>query len=158
MAKLTYLPHPATDQDQSTFIRKTRTICIYNADRPGIYAKSLVRIVASCAVSGNRIEGVFCGNAVGSKKGCLIGHASHFKGFAEGTEIDVDILPATPDDCVEWLEGNEDPERKALSHILNVALEGAVNRHRNGTPYRLPKGTPASGCIGSAHVGPELSI
>jgi len=23
-----------------------------------------------------------------------------------------------------------------------------VNRHRNGTPYRLPKGTPASGCIG----------
>jgi len=33
-----------------------------------------------------------------------------------------------------------------------------VNRHRNGTPYRLPKGTPASGCIGSARVGPELSI
>ncbi len=125
MAKLTYLPHPAADQDQSTFIRKTRTICIYNADRPGIYAKSLVRIVASCAVSGNRIEGVFCVNAVGSKKGCLIGHASQFKGFAEGAEIDVDILPATPDDCVEWLEGNEDPERKALSHILNVALEGA---------------------------------
>ena len=33
-----------------------------------------------------------------------------------------------------------------------------VNRRRNGTPYRLPKGTPASGCIGSARVGPELSI
>lgn len=33
-----------------------------------------------------------------------------------------------------------------------------VKRHRNGTPYRLPKGTPASGCIGSARVGPELSI
>ena len=34
----------------------------------------------------------------------------------------------------------------------------SVNRRRNGTPYRLPKGTPASGCIGSARVGPELSI
>ena len=33
-----------------------------------------------------------------------------------------------------------------------------VNRRRNGTPYRLPKGTPPSGCIGSARVGPELSI
>lgn len=33
-----------------------------------------------------------------------------------------------------------------------------VNRRRNGTPYRLPKGTPASGCMGSARVGPELSI
>ena len=33
-----------------------------------------------------------------------------------------------------------------------------VNRRRNGTPYRLPKGTPASSCIGSARVGPGLSI
>ena len=33
-----------------------------------------------------------------------------------------------------------------------------VNRRRNGTPYRLPKGTPSSGCIGLARVGPELSI
>lgn len=35
---------------------------------------------------------------------------------------------------------------------------GSVNRRRNGTPYRLPKGTPASSCIGSARVGPGLSI
>ncbi|RSC32195.1 hypothetical protein EGT36_17930 [Agrobacterium sp. FDAARGOS_525] len=34
----------------------------------------------------------------------------------------------------------------------------SVNRRRNGTPYRLPKGTPASSCIGSARVGPGLSI
>jgi len=34
----------------------------------------------------------------------------------------------------------------------------AVNRRRNGTPYRLPPQAPASGCIGSARVGPELSI
>jgi hypothetical protein len=34
----------------------------------------------------------------------------------------------------------------------------AVNRLSNGTPYRLPRGTPASGCIGSARVGLELSI
>ncbi|MBY4615695.1 transposase [Rhizobium redzepovicii] len=33
-----------------------------------------------------------------------------------------------------------------------------VNRLGNGTPYRLPKVTPASGCIGSARVGPELFI
>ncbi|MDK4705020.1 glycogen/starch synthase, partial [Rhizobium sp. CNPSo 4062] len=32
-----------------------------------------------------------------------------------------------------------------------------VNRRRNGTPYRLPKGTPPYGCMGSARVGPELS-
>lgn len=39
-----------------------------------------------------------------------------------------------------------------------VASSSNVNRRCNGTPYRLPKGTPASGCIGSARVGPELSI
>ncbi len=125
MAKLTYLPYPAADPEQSAFIRKTRTVCIYTADRPGIYSKNLVRIAASCTVSGRRVEGVFCVDAVGSRRGHLIGHASHFKGFVEGADIDIDILPATPDDCVEWLEGNEDPERNALGHILNVALEGA---------------------------------
>lgn len=125
MAKLTYLPYPATDPKQLAFIRRTRTVCIYAADRPGIYSKNLVRIVASCTVSGRRVEGVFCVDAVGSKMGHLIADTSHFKGFAEGAEIDIEILPATPGDCVEWLEGNEDPERKALAHILNVALEGA---------------------------------
>lgn len=125
MAKLTYLPYPATDPKQLAFIRRTRTVCIYAADRPGIYSKNLVRIVAACAASGRRVEGVFCVDAVGSKIGHLIADTSHFKGFAEGAEIDIEILPATPDDCVEWLEGNEDPERKALAHILNVALEGA---------------------------------
>lgn len=123
MAKLTFLTYPAADPEQLAFIRRTRTVCIYTADRPGIYAKNLVRIVAS---SGDRrVEGVFCVDAVGSKSGHLIGHASHFNGFAEGAEIDIDIQPATPDDCVEWLDGNEDPERKALGHILDVALEGA---------------------------------
>lgn len=123
MAKLTFLTYPAADPEQLAFIRRTRTVCIYTADRPGIYAKNLVRIVAS---SGDRrVEGVFCVDAVGSKSGHLIGHASHFKGFAEGAEIDIEIQPATPDDCVEWLDGNEDPERKALGHILDVALEGA---------------------------------
>ncbi len=123
MAKLTFLNYPAADPEQLAFIRRTRTVCIYTADRPGIYAKNLVRIVAS---SGDRrVEGVFCVDAVGSRSGHLIGHASHFKGFAEGAEIDIDIQPATPDDCVEWLDGNEDPERKALGHILDVALEGA---------------------------------
>ena len=123
MAKLTFLTYPAADPEQLAFIRRTRTVCIYTADRPGIYAKNLVRIVAS---SGDRrVEGVFCVDAVGSRSGHLIGHASHFKGFAEGAEIDIDIQPATPDDCVEWLDGNEDPERKALGHILDVALEGA---------------------------------
>ena len=125
MTKLTYLPYPTTDPEQLAFIRRTRTVCIYTADRPGIYSKNLVRIIASCSVNGRRFEGVFCVDAVGSKSGHLIGHTSHFKGFVEGAEIDIDILPATPDDCVEWLEGNEDPERKALGHILNVALEGA---------------------------------
>ena len=123
MAKLTFLTYPAADPEQLAFIRRTRTVCIYTADRPGIYAKNLVRIVAS---SGDRrVEGVFCVDAVGSRSGHLIGHVSHFKGFAEGAEIDIDIQPATPDDCVEWLDGNEDPERKALGHILDVALEGA---------------------------------
>lgn len=123
MAKLTFLTYPAADPEQLAFIRRTRTVCIYTADRLGIYAKNLVRIVAS---SGDRrVEGVFCVDAVGSRSGHLIGHASHFKGFAEGAEIDIDIQPATPDGCVEWLDGNEDPERKALGHILDVALEGA---------------------------------
>ncbi|AYM14799.1 MULTISPECIES: arginase family protein [Agrobacterium] len=40
--------------------------------------------------------------------------------------------------------------------VLYVGL--TVNRLGNGTPYRLPKRTPASGCIGSARVGLELSI
>ncbi len=123
MAKLIYLPY--SDTEQMDFVRRTRTVCIYNADRRGIYSKNLVRIVASCNASNNRIEGVFCVDAAGSRSGHLIGHASHFKGFAEGAEIDVEILPATPDDCVEWLEGNEDPERKVLGQILNFALEGA---------------------------------
>ena len=43
-------------------------------------------------------------------------------------------------------------------HLLGFPSLHDVNRRRNGTPYRLPKGTPASGCIGSARVGPELSI
>jgi hypothetical protein len=47
---------------------------------------------------------------------------------------------------------------KASSAPKNVGEGLNVNRRRNGTPYRLPKGTPASGCIGSARVGPELSI
>lgn len=34
----------------------------------------------------------------------------------------------------------------------------AVNRRRNGTLIGSPKGTPASSCIGSARVGPGLSI
>ena len=123
MAKLTYLPYPDDDPQQSAFIRRTRAVCIYAADRSGIRAKNLVRITASCG--DRRVEGVFCVEAVGSKNGHLIGHPSHFKDFTEGAQIDVEIRPATPDDCVEWLDGNEDPERKALAHILNVALEGA---------------------------------
>jgi len=42
---------------------------------------------------------------------------------------------------------------------FDLALEDLdVNRRRNGTPYRLAKGTPPSGCVGSARVGPEPSI
>lgn len=125
MAKLVFLPYPDTDPEQLAFIRRTRTVCIYTADRRGIYSKNLVRIVASCQATQNRVDDIFCVDAVGSKNGHLIGYASHFKGFAEGAEIDVEIHPATPDDCVKWLEGNEDPERKVLGQILNFALEGA---------------------------------
>ena len=125
MAKLVFIPYPDTNPEQQAFIRRTRTICIYTADRRGIYSKNLVRIVASCKISKSRVDGIFCVDAMGSKSGHLIGHASHFKGFAEGAEVDVEILPATPDDFVKWLEGNEDPERKVLGQILNFALEGA---------------------------------
>ncbi|MCW0980481.1 hypothetical protein OK142_06645 [Agrobacterium sp. BT-220-3] len=45
-----------------------------------------------------------------------------------------------------------DAQSRHNARVLNV------NRRRNGTPYRLPKGTPASSCIGSARVGPGLSI
>ena len=50
------------------------------------------------------------------------------------------------------------PKELAVDLNNRVPPVPGVNRHRNGTPYRLPKGTPASGCIGSARVGPELSI
>jgi len=52
------------------------------------------------------------------------------------------------------------PEGFTVRRVLRkpVFVAWHVNRRRNGTPYRLPKGTPASGCIGSARVGPELSI
>ncbi len=54
-----------------------------------------------------------------------------------------------------WLS---DDQAESALEIFNDALAIAVNRRRNGTPYRLPKGTPASSCIGSARVGPGLSI
>ena len=83
--------------------------------------------------------------------------------------------------CAKWLENKADL-RFALKSMpqsmiiiegqqTNSAVVGScafttdglgvapsVNRRRNGTPYRLPKGTPASSCIGSARVGPGLSI
>ena len=60
--------------------------------------------------------------------------------------------------------GRRVPPRAVGSPLLLKGLEADVavilnvNRRRNGTPYRLPKGTPASSCIGSARVGPGLSI
>ncbi len=54
-------------------------------------------------------------------------------------------------------------DRCPMAFLSAIALAATVifwlvNRRRNGTPYRLPKGTPASSCIGSARVGPGLSI
>ncbi|MBB4243857.1 LacI family DNA-binding transcriptional regulator, partial [Rhizobium tropici] len=52
----------------------------------------------------------------------------------------------------------EDLPQYRLGFVLQKPVQAfyqAVNRRCNGTPYRLPKGTPASGCIGSARVGPE---
>ncbi len=87
-----------------------------------------------------------------------------------GTKTDlIDRLKEVRDDHNEKVGdilrelGSRRKEHSAIlasrSRLLSVFNEHQdVNRHRNGTPYRLPKGTPASGCIGSARVGPELSI
>jgi hypothetical protein len=60
----------------------------------------------------------------------------------------------------EIIEGKGNIVRLPASELRKVTTSHihSVNRRRNGTPYRLPKGTPASGCIGSARVGLELSI
>jgi hypothetical protein len=65
-------------------------------------------------------------------------------------------------DAEDAAGGDEDAFLGSLACQLDVVgplrQEEIVNRRRNGTPYRLPKGTPPSGCVGSARVGPELSI
>jgi len=93
MAKLTYIPFPGADADRLEFIRRTRTICIHASNRPkGIYSKNLVRVVVSCdGGNGHRVEGVFCVDAAGSKVGHLVGHESHFKGIAQGSNVVVEI-------------------------------------------------------------------
>ena len=80
--------------------------------------------------------------------------------------------PATEKlEIIRLVEGSHLPARQTLDKLgiprptfyrwydrfQTHGVEG-VNRRRNGTPYRLPKGTPASSCIGSARVGPGLSI
>ena len=132
MTRLKYIPFPNGDADRLEFIRRTRTVCIHASNRPkGIYSKSLVRVVVSYDDgSRHRVEGVFCVDAFGSKMGHLVGHESHFKGIAQGSEVVVEITQATPQDCVEWLEGNDDPERKSLGQILNFALQGTEETKR----------------------------
>lgn len=131
MKTLKYCEIKTSDKEKSNFIRRTRTVCIHASDRPkGIYSKNLVRIIVSYPTNDLAAEGVFCVDALGSKAGQLIGHPSHFKGIPNGSEVKVSILPATPGDCVKWLEGNDDPERKSLGKILNFALLGAEETNR----------------------------
>jgi F0F1-type ATP synthase assembly protein I len=120
----------AIKKSRHDFIRRTRTLCLHSTDRPGIYSKNLVKVVVSCASLEHPIEGVFCVDAEGSRKGSLVAHKSHFKGLPDGAEIDIEIFEATPRDCVEWLRGNDDPERKSLGEILNFALDGAEEAKR----------------------------
>lgn len=113
-----------TDAERADFIRRTRTICIYADERPGIYSKSLAKVKLTTS-NGRVIEDVFCVDAKGSKKGCIIGHAAHFVGFKNGETVTLDIDVASARDCVHWLSENDDPERKAFSHILKNTLDAS---------------------------------
>ncbi|MDQ0455142.1 hypothetical protein [Rhizobium paknamense] len=126
MGKVVFNAVKNEDEERYEYIRRTRTICMYPGDRPqGIYSKSLVKVKVANPQDDKTVEGVFCIDSKGSKKGQLLAHHSHFKGIAAGSVVDIDIKPAAPVDYVEWLQQNDDPERKALGEILNFALTGA---------------------------------
>jgi hypothetical protein len=113
MAKLKYKNFPALDAERHDFVRRTRTVCVHSKDRPkGIYSKSIVRVVVRCENIIDPIQGVFCVDSLDSQTKHLVGHKAHFKDIPEGSEIDVEIFKATPQDCVEWLRGNDDPNAR----------------------------------------------
>lgn len=109
--------------ERSDFVRRTRTICVYSDDRPEIASKSLVKVTVTSKCKNVVVDGVFCVDALGSKKGSFVGHPSHFQGLNDGDEITLTITPATANECVAWLESNDDPERKAFALILKNALQ-----------------------------------
>ena len=99
------------------------------------------------------------------KQGCLEG--PYFSTFAADPDLELAVrdplkelrrMLAKQDRGMHVIEEDRVADLDAPGQAHDIEWPRTVNRRRNGTPYRLPKGTPASGCIGSARVGPELSI
>lgn len=125
MESLTFAPVENND-DWADFIGRTKTVCIYSKDRPGIASKGLVRLAIKVRDKEKIITGVYCVDAKGSERGKFRAHPSHFPDLKRDDVIDLTIKAATAEDCVEWLQENTDPERKAFAHILRNSLS-AVN-------------------------------
>lgn len=113
--------------DFPEYVRRTRTICIYADDRPGIKSKDLVRVTVTA--NGTEKSGTFCVDAVGSKSGHLIASAKHLKelGLAAKMRANVTIRQATAAECVDWLQANADPERQALGFMLGEAIDASAS-------------------------------
>ncbi|NGO65879.1 hypothetical protein G6N76_19575 [Rhizobium daejeonense] len=113
-------------EDFPSYVRRTKTVCIYAKDRLGIRSKGLVRITAYR--DGAQVgSGVFCVDARGSKSGHLTAHETHLKdmGIAAEEALDFEISEASAADCAAWLSDNEDPERKAFGKILETSLDAS---------------------------------
>ena len=113
-------------EDFPGYVRRTKTVCIYTSDRPGIRSKGLVRITAYR----NGLEvgsEVFCVDARGSKAGHLTAHKNHLKALGTTVEevADFEVSEASAADCAAWLSENEDPERKAFGKILETSLDAS---------------------------------
>ena len=129
MTLLTFEEAKFEDKDRTEFIRRTKTICILHEYRKGIPSKSLVRAIITKA-NGSICEGVFCVDALGSSKGKIIGHKSHFSELEDGEKVNVEIIPASSNDCAEWLVSNADPERQAFGHILKTSIDASEETKR----------------------------
>ncbi|MEP1768237.1 MAG: hypothetical protein ABJJ53_16560 [Sulfitobacter sp.] len=113
------------------YIRRTKTVCLWNGDRPNVKSKALARITIK--TSGGEKSDIFCVDARGSKKGHLTAHPSHFKslGLEADDKVQVEVSEATAEECASWLLENADPERKAFGLILNKTIDASQQAREN---------------------------
>jgi hypothetical protein len=135
------ISEPATDLadcTQEAFkkrLREERTLSLWSQDAEGvkfnIRSKSIQHVTIRRAphaeehIDETLIEGVYCIDRVGSKKGYLItgcntilGHLKEISEDNSRLKFEVTFRKPTGREVAEWLEGNFDPQRKALGAIL----------------------------------------